>query len=160
MSTPRDHPGVVAPPPLIYLIPLVAGIYVERFAPAHLVGPAGPRRAVLEIAGIVLILVGFALMIAGAITFRRAGTNVVPIYPATTVVSWGPYRFTRNPMYLGMTVTYVGVTLSANAVWPLVLLPFALAIMSYAVIAREERYLAAKFGESYGAYKSTARRWL
>ena len=90
---------------------------------------------------------------------RRAGTNVRPDKPTTAIVKDGPYRFTRNPIYLANTVLYVGVTLLFNAFWPLLtLVPFFL-LLHWGVVRREERYLEARFGETYLDYKSRVRRW-
>jgi len=80
--------------------------------------------------------------------------------PASRMVQHGPYRYTRNPMYLGMAVSYVGFSLVVNSAWPLLLLPLALVGLYRLVIAVEERYLEATFGEEYLAYKKKVRRWL
>jgi len=72
----------------------------------------------------------------------------------------GPYRFTRTPMYVGWVIVHLGCVLLTNTVWPLVSLPVVLVLISRAVIAKEERYLAAKFGDAYRAYKARVRRWL
>ena len=160
MTPPRDNPGVLFPPPLIYLAGLLAGWLLERAAPLHFVAPDSASRSALRIAGIALIVVGAAIMGAAVRAFRRAGTHVIPTRPATTVVAVGPYRFTRNPMYLGFTIAYLGITLWANAVWPLILLSTVLAVMWFGVISREERYLEAKFGDAYRSYKSAVRRWI
>jgi protein-S-isoprenylcysteine O-methyltransferase Ste14 len=91
---------------------------------------------------------------------RRAGTNVRPSEPALAIVTDGPFRFTRNPLYLALTACYIGITLLANAAWPLVVLPFALVVTHYGIVRREERYLEAKFGTTYVAYMTRVRRWL
>jgi len=91
---------------------------------------------------------------------RRAGTNVRPDQPATAIVVDGPFRFTRNPLYLGLTGLYAGVALLVDALWPLLLLVPLLVIVKWGVIHREERYLEAKFGETYRLYKARVRRWL
>jgi protein-S-isoprenylcysteine O-methyltransferase Ste14 len=91
---------------------------------------------------------------------RRAGTNVRPDQPTLAVVTDGPFRYSRNPLYLGLTGLYVGVTLLADALWPLVLLGPLLGVVQRGVVRREERYLAAKFGAPYLAYQARVRRWL
>ena len=91
---------------------------------------------------------------------RRAGTNVNPRDPTTAIVVEGPFRFSRNPLYLSLILAYLGITLLVNALWPLLLLPPLLVVLHWGVIAREERYLEAKFGESYRVYKARVRRWL
>jgi protein-S-isoprenylcysteine O-methyltransferase Ste14 len=91
---------------------------------------------------------------------KRAGTNIRPDQPTLAVVSNGPFRFTRNPLYVAATGLYVGISLLVDALWPLLLLVPALVVLRWGVIAREERYLEAKFGEPYLAYRSRVRRWL
>ncbi|NQV80212.1 MAG: isoprenylcysteine carboxylmethyltransferase family protein, partial [Alphaproteobacteria bacterium] len=92
--------------------------------------------------------------------FRRAGTAVQPYKPSTTVVTDGVYRFSRNPIYLGLTAFYLGLAFAVNSGWAILLLPLVLVVMHYGVIAREERYLEGKFGAAYRDYKNRVRRWL
>ena len=80
--------------------------------------------------------------------------------PSTTVVTTGLYRLSRNPIYLGLAALYLGLAFAANSGWAVILLLPILAVMRYGVIAREERYLEAKFGDDYRAYKARVRRWL
>ena len=150
-----DNPGVVAPPPFIYAGALAAGLLANRrfrlpFLPRRLARTLGP----------LLILGGFAVGLLGVREMRRAGTNVDPYKPATTVVTEGPYRFTRNPMYVGFTLMYVGISALANALLPILLLPAILQLMRRGVIEREERYLESKFGDEYRRYKESVRRWI
>ena len=91
---------------------------------------------------------------------KRAGTNIRPDQPTLAIVSDGPFRFTRNPLYLALTGLYLSVTLLVDALWPLLSLVPALAVLRWGVVAREERYLEVKFGEQYRAYKSRVRRWV
>ena len=114
----------------------------------------------MRVLGILLVLVGAATTLSAVGFFRRARTSLVPIRPSTTLVSTGPYRFTRNPMYLGLAVVYVGIACWLGTLWPLLLLPVVLVLVGSLVIAREERYLEAKFGEEYRAYRARVRRWL
>ena len=154
----RDNPGIIAPPPLLYLVPLLLGLLLQRVWPIAL-APAGLRSAVRVLGG-VLIVLWVILSVTAIREFRRAGTHVIPTRPATTVVDTGPYRFTRNPMYLGLTLLYLAVTLLTNALWTLLLLPVVLLVMQRTVIDREERYLERKFGEEYRRYKARVRRWI
>ena len=91
---------------------------------------------------------------------HRAGTNVDPYEPATAVVTGGPYRFTRNPMYVGFTLMYAGISALFNALPPVLLLPVVQQLMRRGVIEREERYLERKFGDEYLQYKEKVRRWI
>jgi len=96
----------------------------------------------------------------GVVTMRRAGTNVRPDQPALVIVVDGPFRFSRNPLYLALTGFYLGVSMLINTVWPPFLLPVLLAFLHWGVIRREEHYLEAKFGSTYLNYKARVRRWL
>jgi protein-S-isoprenylcysteine O-methyltransferase Ste14 len=153
-----DNPGVIAPPPLIYAGPLILGLILQALFPVSLVRFL-PRMVRLILGS---PLIGFACtLIAIAFrTMRRANTNVDPREPATTLVVEGPFQMTRNPLYLSMTIFYIGVTFLANTLWTILLLPLTLIVMRKGVIDREERYLERKFGEQYLRYKSNVRRWL
>jgi len=159
-STPSApaNAGVRVPPPLIFAGGLLLGWLLHRAQPLHLFGaaPAGVRPGL----GWLLVIAGFALSFSGVITFLRARTAVIPHHPASRLVTTGPYRFTRNPMYLGLTLAYLGGVVLMDSLWPLLLLPFVLFTLSVAVIRREERYLAAAFGDAYATYRRQVRRWL
>lgn len=154
----RDTAGVVAPPPLIYLGFLVLGLILE-FAVVRTQGldmPGSLRWTVVA----VFTLAGAAAIAAAVLRFRRAGTPAPPWHPTTAFVAQGIYRFTRNPMYLGMTLIYCAVAVAANA--PVVfwmLIPLSITI-HYGVVVREERYMAGKFGAAYIDYANTVPRWL
>ena len=120
---------------------------------------AGPKPAQIA-AGVLMIGVGTWLFMWGLATFFRSSTGIMLQQSASTVVDAGPYRFSRNPMYVGLTVGYVGVALVINVAWPIVLLPVVLVAVTMAVIAREERYMLARFGPAYEAYCARVRRWL
>ena len=152
-----DTAGVRVPPPLFYVAALVAGFLIQRRWPIRLLPDAANAA---RIAGGVLIAVGAALAISGVVTFRRSGTTPNPTRPATALATGGPYRFTRNPMYLGFAIASGGVALFWNALWPLVLLPVAIALLRRLAIDREENYLERKFGAAYTAYKDRVRRWI
>ena len=151
----EDTAGVVAPPPLIFLAGLIAGFVLEALLP----GVDLPALVEWGI-GSLLVAGGLVLLLWFNTSFSRKGTAVEPWKPTTAIVTSGPYRFTRNPAYLGMALTYVGIALLSSAVWVLVPLPFVLAVIDRGVIAREERYLERKFGEEYLGYKRTVRRWI
>jgi protein-S-isoprenylcysteine O-methyltransferase Ste14 len=112
------------------------------------------------VVAVVLIVLGLALEMWAAGVFRRRGTAVEPWKASTALVSEGPYGFTRNPIYLGFAVTYVGLALALNSWLALSLLIPCLILIDRGVIAREERYLSAKFGADYDAYRARVRRWL
>ena len=153
-----DHPDVITFPPLIYLAGLGLSLAARllgrlSIAPKWL---GRPRRK----AGIALIGAGVGMAIWGVRTFQQAGTNISPHDPATTLVETGPYQYTRNPIYIGMTAAYSGITLLLNNLWGFLLLPGVLAVMQRGVIEREEAYLRATFGDAYDEYTERIPRWL
>ena len=150
-----DNPGVVAPPPMIYAGALALGLLTNRLYPIAFL-----PRSVSRALGLPLVFAGLAIGLLGFRELRRAETNVDPYKPATAIVTGGPYRLTRNPLYIGMTLIYGGVTALSNALPPVLLLPAVLHLMQHGVIEREERYLERKFGGEYLAYKERVRRWL
>ncbi len=116
--------------------------------------------AIQEAIGGAFLGVGLLLMAWGIVTFARARTAIIPHRAARLLVLDGPYRFTRNPMYAGLTAAYVGASVVLNAVWPILVLPLVLVSLRRFVIAREERHLAEKFGRDYAEYCRRVRRWL
>ena len=151
----RDAPGVVALPPVIYLGFLAVGLILEFLFPVSTL-PQGVQYPL-----------GFGLIVASAViipfvlsSFRRAGTSFDVRKPATSLVTSGPYRYSRNPGYLSLTLLYAGIAIAADSVWTLALLIPTLAVTHHGVITREERYLEEKFGEDYRRYKRSVRRWL
>lgn len=157
-DTKPDIPGVIAPPPLIFLGYLIAGIALEYLVvrTQGLDMPGSLRWTVVAL----FLLAGGGLIAAALGRFKAAGTPAPPWQPTTAFVVQGVYRWTRNPMYLGMTLAYLGLTVAANA--PVALWLFIPLIMTihYGVIAREERYLADKFGVPYANYAHNVPRWL
>jgi protein-S-isoprenylcysteine O-methyltransferase Ste14 len=154
----RDIPGVLAPPPLIYLAGLALGLVAGRLWPLRFV-PDSLRRLRWSLGGS-LALGGLGLAGWAVRTMYRAGTHPEPNKPVTALVTEGPFRLSRNPIYLGFTVAYLGLALLLDALWSLLLLPAVLAVMVRGVIAREEAYLERRFGERYRAYRARVRRWI
>jgi protein-S-isoprenylcysteine O-methyltransferase Ste14 len=151
----RDKPGVVAPPPLIYLGPLVLGLLLNGRFPVSFL-PRGMRRVL----GWPLLGGGMLLMNWFFWTLRSAGTPVNPEKPVSSLVTDGPFRYTRNPGYLSIAMIYAGIASLANALWAILFLPAALVVIRRGVIEREERYLERKFGKEYLRYKAQTRRWI
>jgi protein-S-isoprenylcysteine O-methyltransferase Ste14 len=151
----RDNAGVVAPPPLIYLGPLVVGLLLNRRLSIPFL-PHSMARAL----GWPLLAGGVSLMGWFFFTMRRAGTPMDPREPVSNLATDGPFRYTRNPGYLSMAMIYAGISSLANAFSSILLLPAALLVIQRGVIEREERYLERKFGEEYLRYKDQVRRWI
>ena len=151
----RENAGVVAPPPLIYALPLLAGLALNRRIRAPFL-PNGATRLV----GLPLVAGGLSLGVWFLRTLRGAGTPVDPREPVEALVTVGPYRYSRNPGYLSMAMVYAGVASLANSLPSILLLPVALGVIRSGVIEREERYLERLFGDEYLAYKARVGRWL
>lgn len=150
-----DTPGIRVPPPVYYVAAFLAGVVLE-FTFLTSSPPLGVRLPVaLLAAGAWIALDGAAM-----VSFHRARTSMVPMNPTTALVTSGPYRFTRNPMYLGMAFLYVALAFALGMIWALVFLPVAIVIVDRFVIAREEPYLERRFGQAYRDYKARVRRWL
>lgn len=157
-STPRiPHAGVRFPPPLLFVGGFLLGWLLHRWYPLSMPGGRGALSSGL---GWLVVALGFGLMLWALATFRHHRTAVIPDRPASLVVTDGPYSFTRNPMYLGFTIAYVGGVLVTGMLWPLALLPVVLVLLTSLVISREERYMADAFGVDYDAYRARVRRWV
>jgi protein-S-isoprenylcysteine O-methyltransferase Ste14 len=155
MSTAADNPGVVVRPPFLYGGALVVVLVCRWLWRMPIVDHGG-----ILWPGIAVVALAIAFMTWGRRTLKAAGTNINPALPTTTIVTSGPFRFSRNPLYLGLTLTFLGLTLAVNTWWGVVVLGPLLIIMHRGVVLREERYLEAKFGESYRQYCSSVRRYL
>jgi protein-S-isoprenylcysteine O-methyltransferase Ste14 len=150
-----DSPGVVVWPPLLYGGALLLGLGLDRLLPIGSL-PVLPARLL----GAVCLVAGGAVARWGERAMRQAGTNIRPDQPTTALVTAGPFRFTRNPLYIGLTLLSAALALLIPSTWALLLLVPVLLVMRWGVIAREERYLEGKFGEAYRAYLGRVRRWL
>jgi protein-S-isoprenylcysteine O-methyltransferase Ste14 len=153
----RDHAGVRFPPPLIYALPFIAGVLLHRYV-GHDRLPRG--AGISRLVGWVLLVGGLVLDLSAVGFFRRFRTSLIPIRPSTTLVTSGPYRFTRNPMYLGMGLVYLGLPLLLGYAWPYAFFPLAVILMDRLAIRHEESYLDRKFGEPYRRYRESVRRWI
>jgi protein-S-isoprenylcysteine O-methyltransferase Ste14 len=153
---PVETANVVIRPPIAWALAIVAGLALDWLYPWRLVPASIPRAWV----GGGVFAVGLTLAIWAIVTMRAAGTRVETYKPTTEIVDDGPYRFTRNPIYIGMFLAQTGLAIGFDNLWLLAMLvPFCL-VIRYGVIAREEAYLDRKFGAVYRDYKSRVRRWL
>lgn len=148
----RDAAAVAAPPPLIFGAALASGL-----ALGSVTTDGGGRLA--RALGLASIAAGGALCGAAIGTLKGRGSNVNPYNATTALVTDGVFRFSRNPIYVGMASAYAGIALCAQSLPALVLLPVAMALLDHAVVDPEERYLARKFGDAYRAYSDAVPRW-
>ena len=142
-------------PPLVYLGSILLGLLLQSAWPLPPV-----RHPVGALIGAGLVILAVGLFVIAVRTFRAASTPVPGNRPTTTIVRTGPYHFSRNPIYLAFSALQVGIALCVGSLWLLITLVPALALMSFWVIPREERYLEARFPSEYPSYKSSVRRWL
>ena len=158
MST-RDGAAVRFPPPLIPLFIILLGVGLNRLWPIrHGIAVPAPVRywaGGLFVAGVVLVLGLWPVIL-----FRRSGQSEIPWTPTPSIVARGPYRFTRNPMYLQMVLTCIGMAVILSNAWILLLVPLCAWALQRFAIRPEEEYLKRKFGAGYLAYKRRVRRWL
>ncbi len=150
-----DYPGVLAPPPVIALVILFAGIAAGLIKSLHFIN--GNAR---YITGAALLAVSLAIGLTAFLKMKRAGTNVDVRKPATKVLTDGIYAYSRNPMYVGIIILLVAISVLLNNLWIIIFIPIFVAIVRKGVIEREEFYLEQKFGAEYTDYKKRVRRWL
>jgi protein-S-isoprenylcysteine O-methyltransferase Ste14 len=142
-------------PPVVYFGPFSLMWALHWWRPWTI-----PGGTAMTVAGMVLVLIGIALTFWSVTALRRAHTTVIPWERVSAMVTTGPFRFSRNPIYLADAIAYLGATLIIHSWWPLVVLPGVLLMMWHKVIDREERYLAERFGDAYRDYQRHVRRWL
>lgn len=154
--TPFDHgPGIMIPPPLIYIIGFLFAYAMNKFYQIPMLGP--PLSIILAL---LAVTPSAFLGLWSLLEFWRARTNILPHKPSSSLVIVGPYRVTRNPMYVSLALLYVSVGFLLSIAWAFVVLPAVIFIVNIYVIRREESYLESKFSEQYRDYKKQVSRWL
>ena len=149
--------GVIAPPLLIFAIIMATGLIANYLYPLHILSLPFRLRFFISLP---FLCISGILVLASIYGFRVSKTPVAPHKPTTAIVDSGVFCITRNPMYLSLVLLYTGVTIIANSLFSLVLLPVFCIVLNNGVICREERYLEQKFGKDYLEYKSRVRRWI
>jgi protein-S-isoprenylcysteine O-methyltransferase Ste14 len=149
---------MLVPPPLLYGLSFAGSLGLQRLLPFPLGGPA--LRHELAIAGIAICVAAAALIISAPLIFLMARTTLIPQGEASSMIVGGPFRVSRNPMYLGLTLAYLGATLLTNTGWPLLVLAFPLWVIATRTIPFEERAMSRLFGEDYRSYQRRVRRWI
>ncbi len=155
MNNPNDRSGVTVLPPLLMLAALLLMLVLHRFLPL----PMGVKP-LATVCGVVLAAAGVGLMAWGRLTLTRHGTNVSPLKSTTSVVTAGPYRFTRNPLYVGVQSLFLGISFLLGTWWGFVILVPTFLVLHHGVVLREEQYLERKFASVYLVYKAKVRRYL
>ena len=146
---------IFIPPPLYYAAGLAGGMALNGAVAL----PIGGRPAT-AVAGAVVAALGLALAFTGVAAVIRHRTTIVPHHPVATLLTGGPYQLSRNPMYTGLAIAYLGLALLFGSWWPLALWPIVIVAVRLLVIRPEEHYLTRRFGRTYTDYQSRVRRWL
>lgn len=157
MSLERDEKGagVKFPPPLIFLILMIAAYGVHYIWPISL-----PSSLILKFIGVKLIILGFCIIIIAATSFKRVETSIEPWKPTTAIISTGIFAYSRNPIYVAFCLITIGIGVVLNNVWMVLCTAPSALLVYYVAIKKEEAYLEQKFGEEYVQYKNKVRRWL
>ncbi|MCW5317086.1 DUF1295 domain-containing protein [Nostoc sp. KVJ3] len=150
-----DNPGVIAFPPALYAGTLLIGLVLSFMFPIDFLS-----RSVALFLGVLAIICAGLIVTSAFRTMNRAQTEVNPSRPTTAIVSDGVFRLSRNPIYLSLTLLYIGIALLLGALWALLLLFPLLVIVQIGIVQREESYLERKFGDEYLRYKARVRRWV
>src|SRR2546429_366191 len=156
MADTADTANVIIRPPIAWALAVVAGLALNWLMPL----PFLPAAVYAGWLGAIVFALALALVAWAISTMTRAGSNVPPTLPTTTIVEAGPYRLTRNPIYLGMVLGLIGLATAFNSLWLLMTLALFALIIRHGVITREEAYLERKFGDVYRHYRARVRRWL
>ncbi len=155
MANDQDNPGIRVPPPLIYLLPLLLGLLLDRRSHVPFLS-----RGVARGLGWPLVVGAMVLAAWFARTLHGADTTLRTDKPVSSLVQDGPFRYSRNPGYLSLTMLYAGIAVLRKDLWAILFLPLVLIVIQREVIGREERYLERTFGEEYLDYKARVRRWM
>ncbi len=155
MTEAKDTAGVLAPPPLIYLICLLIGIGLDYLWPF----PFLPQT-IQYIVGFSVIALSAILIVSVFWEFSKAKTDISPYKPTTAIITTGPFGYSRNPAYISLTMLFIGIAIVADSLWILLMAVPAVLIIHQFVILREEAYLERKFSDEYRNYKAAVRRWL
>lgn len=151
-----DHADVLLPPPALFGGALLAGLALDWLLGWHLPMPLFAR----SLLALIVIILGLVPIGSAVLTLQKARTAILPWHSTTRIISAGPFKFSRNPIYLGMVLVYIGLVILSGSGTGIVLLLPVLLTLHFGVVLREEAYLTKKFGEEYTAYSAQTPRWL
>ena len=157
MENKKDNPGVYIPPPLFYVVLFLAALFLQKEIP---INPVLFRGQGMKILGIIFIVISLFFLISSLRQFFQSKNTLVTMKPAFSLQTNGIYQITRNPMYLGLAIVYLGLSCLIGNWWNIILLPFLFLLVQQYIIKKEENYLGRRFGKEYAAYKDKVRRWL
>lgn len=157
MENKNDNPGVYIPPPLFYVLTFIAAVLIQKKIP---IDDYIFNLKKLKFLGLIFIVIALFFLIRSLRQFFKSKNTFIPIKPASSLQNNGIYNITRNPMYVGLAIAYLGITCFVGNWWNIILFPVLLAFLQEYIIKREERYLERRFTKEYLEYKSKVRRWL
>jgi protein-S-isoprenylcysteine O-methyltransferase Ste14 len=157
MDNKKDHPGIYVPPPIIYALTFLAAVFIQKKVP---INDSLFHRQVTKIVGVGLLIIALFFLLRSLRQFVLSKNTLVTIMPTHSLQTNGIYNISRNPMYLGLAIAYLGISCLIGNWWNIILFPFLLLIIQQYMINREEKYLERRFGQVYLDYKSKVRRWL
>jgi len=147
---------IIAPPPILFLVSLLSSCGLNYIFPTKL----SNKNHILVICGVMLFLLSATIALWSFITMQQAQTSANPYKKSAHLTTLGPFKYSRNPIYLAMTGLYLSISLPINSIWAYILFLPLLLVMYWGAILREEKYLMSRFGESYLIYKKAVPRWL
>jgi protein-S-isoprenylcysteine O-methyltransferase Ste14 len=157
MKNKKDSPGVYIPPPLFYVLIFLVAIFVQKKVP---IDDSLFHLQITKIIGILFLVISLFFLVTSLIKFFQSKNTLILIKPASSLQTNGIYSISRNPMYVGLAIVYLGITCLIGNWWNIILFPLLLLVIQEYIIKKEENYLERAFGENYLDYKSRVRRWL
>lgn len=154
MGPDNDTPSILAPPPLIYFAGLVIGLVLDLLWPM----PVLPQSLQYSV-GLALMAASSVIAVLGFREFARVNTPFDARKATRNIITSGPYRYSRNPLYLSLAMLYAGIAIAIDCIWVMAMLVPVLIVVHYGIILREEAYLERKFPDAYPSYKARVRRW-
>ena len=157
MENKTDSPGVYIPPPLIYVVVFLAAVFIQKKIS---IDDSTFHLQIVKITGVLFLIVSLFFMVTSLRQFFISKNTLILIKPASSLQTNGIYSITRNPMYVGLALVYLGISCFVGNWWNVILFSLLLLIVQEYIIKREEKYLLRRFGEEYAVYKAKVRRWL
>jgi len=156
-NKPKDSPGILIPPPVFFFVCLIGGLLLEYYLPIHIINiPSMPRL----VSGSILVFAAGFIAISGFYVLIKNKTTYHTGKATSRLVTCGPYRFSRNPLYLALLLLMAGIALFYASVWLLLAVPVLYLILLFKAVKPEEKYLSGKFGKKYLDYTAKVRRWI
>ena len=150
-------PGVYIPPPLFYVLIFVASLFIQKIVP---IADTIFQLRTIKVVGIIFLIIASFFLARSLRQFFQSKNTVILIKPASSLQNTGIYGISRNPMYIGLAIVYLGITCLIGNWWNIILFPVLFLIVQEYIIKREEKYLELEFGQQYLEYRKTVRRWL